>query len=633
MASTEPDTLRNQMGSTASVIAEVVADLREKLPDLSHPTPIDDPESARFHLFDSIARFLKQAASTIPLVLMLEDLHWSDKPSLMLLEFVARELANAKIMIVGNYRDMELNRRHTLSVFLGDLSRERLFERVVLRGLQKHDVQRFIEIAAGISLPPALVQAVYSQTEGNPLFVTETVRLLIQEGDITAGRSSKGGTSSWEIRIPEGVREVIGRRLDRLSKRCNEVLTIAAVIGRQFRFDVLKMLSEGTTDGQLLDAMDEAPSARIIEELPDEVGFYQFTHAQMQETLIQEMSHTRAVRMHALIAEALEAHYGDEAKEHAAELVEHFAEAETVLGTEKLVDFCVAAGNRAWEQSAFEESHKFFLIAYGHIDSISVGEKWADVTFGRARVLWLEPKLTLQQVWDLMVASFEAYLVDGQPEKALDAIRYELSFAPTLTGVIEPLERALSIPAEGSIELAWIKIRYAIARHTQLADFDGAGKLLSEVLAAAQQSANRQLEGRALIHLCQLSYFHGDFEQAIELGEQSARFALETGDTVTLERAGFLTLSQIGIGKFEAAQKSLHRASEALAGRAVGEWARNNAGIGVVLSRAMGLVGTNTATLSARITDIHHSTGSNFSKKIRVIRSEKPFPLLRKQTE
>ena len=237
VASTEPETLRSQMGSTASVIAEVVADVKEKLPDLPEPTRIDDPDSARFRLFDAIATFLKNASGIQPLVVMLEDLHWSDKPSLVLLEFVARELANAKIMIIGNYRDVELNRRHALSITLGDLTRERLFERTLLRGLRRHDVERFIEIAAGITPPSALVDAVHTQTEGNPLFVTETVRLLIQEGDITAGRTAKGGTTSWEIRIPEGVREVIGRRLDRLSERCNEVLTIAAVIGRQFRFD------------------------------------------------------------------------------------------------------------------------------------------------------------------------------------------------------------------------------------------------------------------------------------------------------------------------------------------------------------------------------------------------------------
>ena len=138
---------------------------------------------------------------------------------------------------------------------------ESLFERVLLRGLQKHDVHRFIEVAAGIDPPDALVDAVHTQTEGNPLFVTETVRLLIQEGDITSGATAEGGTSSWEIRIPEGVQEVIGRRLDRLSERCNEVLTTAALVGRQFRFGVLMNLVDDVSENILLDALDEALEA------------------------------------------------------------------------------------------------------------------------------------------------------------------------------------------------------------------------------------------------------------------------------------------------------------------------------------------------------------------------------------
>ena len=219
-------------------------------------------------------------------------------------------------MIVGNYRDMELNRRHPLSITLGDLTRERLFERIPLRGLQKYDVDRFIEVATGITPSPSLVEAVYTQTEGNPLFVTETVRLLIQQGDITAGRPINGSETSWKDRIPEGVGEAIGRRLDRLTERCNEVLTIAAVIGRQFRFEVLTQLVEDTTEGQLLDALDESLSARIVEELSDEVGSYQFTHSSMQETLADELSAGRRARLHARIVGAIEGLYGDRLDEH-----------------------------------------------------------------------------------------------------------------------------------------------------------------------------------------------------------------------------------------------------------------------------------------------------------------------------
>ena len=183
---------------------------------------------------------MKSAARRKPLVVVLDDLHWADHPSLQLLEFVARELANARLLVIGTYRDMELSRQHPLSRTLGELTRERLFQRVLLLGLDQEDVARFVRLVSGAEPPSGMVEAVYRQTEGNPLFVTEVVRLLVQEGELTrdaspgaaSGRDS--GRDSWNVRIPEGVREVIGRRLDRLSERCNETLTVASVIGREF---------------------------------------------------------------------------------------------------------------------------------------------------------------------------------------------------------------------------------------------------------------------------------------------------------------------------------------------------------------------------------------------------------------
>ena len=124
---------------------------------------------------------------------------------------------------MGTYRDMELSRQHPLAESLGELTRERMFQRVLLRGLSREDVARFIEVATGLVAQEGLVNAVYTQTEGNPLFVTEVVRLLVQEGDLTADRTT--GRESWTVRIPEGVREVIGRRLNRLSERCNETVS------------------------------------------------------------------------------------------------------------------------------------------------------------------------------------------------------------------------------------------------------------------------------------------------------------------------------------------------------------------------------------------------------------------------
>ena len=131
----DPDELRSEMGAGAADIAEIVSDVRERLPGLEPAPTLDDPEQARFRLFDSITAFLKGASGAQPIVLMLDDLHWADKPSLLLLEFVAREVSAARLLLVGTYRDMELNRRHPLAQTLGELTRERLFERVLLRGL------------------------------------------------------------------------------------------------------------------------------------------------------------------------------------------------------------------------------------------------------------------------------------------------------------------------------------------------------------------------------------------------------------------------------------------------------------------------------------------------------------------
>ena len=369
----EPEQLRSDMGTGASDIGQVVSDVRDRLPGLEAPPQLE-PEQARFRLFDSITAFLKSAGRRQPLVLILDDLHWADHPSLLLLEFVARELSNARLLIIGTYRDVELSRQHPLSRSLGELTRERLFQRVLLRGLDKEDVRRFIELASGITPPTGMVEAVHRQTEGNPLFVTEVVRLLVQEGELTQEKA--GQRDSWSVRIPEGVREVIGRRLDRLSERCNETLTIASVVGREFTLEQLSPLIEdpsagsgqAMTEARLLDVLDEALSARVIEELPKSVGRYQFTHALIQETLAGELSTTRKVRLHARIAEAFELLYGDNAEAHAAELTHHFAEAQTVLGKEKLVRYSLLAGERALSSFAFQEGLAHFergLVAGG----------------------------------------------------------------------------------------------------------------------------------------------------------------------------------------------------------------------------------------------------------------------------
>src|SRR5918999_38549 len=318
----DAEQLRSEMGPGAADIAEVVSEVRDKLPGLEPPLALQS-EQARFRLFDSITTFLKNAAKSQPLMLVLDDLHWADKPSLLLLQFLARQLTESRLLVVGCYRDMELSRQHPLSESLAQLSRLPVFQRELLLGMSREDSGQFIEMTAGVRPSPQLVETIYARTEGNPFFTAEVVRLLSERGAL----QDSAGLEAVASALPVGVLEVIGRRLNRLSSQCHQTLTTAAVIGREFDFRLLNLLSERTSEEQLLDIIDEALEAHLIEELPGSAEGFQFSHALIRETLAGELSAARRVRLHARIGEALEGPYVAEPEAHARELAHHYAEA------------------------------------------------------------------------------------------------------------------------------------------------------------------------------------------------------------------------------------------------------------------------------------------------------------------
>lgn len=169
VSDSDPETLRSAMEPGAADIAQVIAEVRERLPDL--PTlSVSEPDQARFRFFDSLTTFLKNAAHAQPLVLILDDLQGADKPSLPLLHFVTRELGQARLLLIGTYRDVELRRQHPLTWTLGELAREQASQSSSLRGLTEKEVAHFIELTIGVAPAEPLVSAVYHKTEGNPFF-------------------------------------------------------------------------------------------------------------------------------------------------------------------------------------------------------------------------------------------------------------------------------------------------------------------------------------------------------------------------------------------------------------------------------------------------------------------------------
>jgi len=529
----DPEQLRSDMGAGAADIAEVVSDVRDHLPGLP-PAPQLEPEQARFRLFDSITAFFKTASQRQPLVLVLDDLNWADQPSLMLLQFVARELGGARLLIIGTYRDMELSRQHPLAEALGELTRERLFQRVLLRGLTQEDVGRFIEMTSGNNPPLGLVEAVHSQTEGNPLFVTEVVRLLVQEGELNTDRE----TDSWTIRIPEGVREVIGRRLNRLSQRCNEALTVASVIGREFTMSQLRPLVEEVTEDRLFEILEEALASRVIEELPQAVGRYQFTHALIQETLSGELSTTRKVRLHARIAEAFEELYGGDAEAHAAELTNHFSEAQTVLGTDRLVRYSLMAGERALVSHAYEEALSFFergLVAIaapldGTAPARDADEASLLFGFGRAAAVTSE-RSSLQDVAEIIGRAFEYYEKMGDSLLAVAVAEYTLPNTTIGRSVVSQyLPRALKLAAPQSLSAGRLLSIYGAEIGRLDNDYQGAMDVFAQALAIAENEHDSALELNTLLASANVDFFHVRTQQAVKKAEQAIRLASQIGD-------------------------------------------------------------------------------------------------------
>jgi tetratricopeptide (TPR) repeat protein len=502
----DAEQLIEEMGDGAPDIAEIVPTIRGKIPNLGSP-PALDSEAARFRLFDSITTFLKNASQSQPLMIVLDDLHWADRSSTLLLEFFARELENSQLLLVGCYRDSEVTRQHPLSQTLAQLSREPVFRRQVLGGLSQDDLGQFIETTTGIQVSQELTETLYAHTEGNPFFMSEVIRLLSESGELTAEHI---GTPDG-LRIPEGIRNVVGQRLNRLSEERNEVLTNASIIGREFDFRLLQLLSGEMSEDQLLQAVDEAMSLHLIDEVPGQIDRYQFSHALIQQTLADELSSSRRVRLHARIGQALEALYGDDVESHAAELAYHFAQAETLIGTEKVVQYALLAGEQALAAYAYEDALAHFerALAAKHESIFDSGpaldSDTAAILFGMGHA-----QLALNHVPEallILTRAFDYYVESEDVSRAVIIAQNSHSTA-LMIGMCASIARAIQVVPPDSVELGHILANHGYCLGWTSGGYDDAQDAFSRALAIARGRNDAVLELQVLANSANIDGFH-----------------------------------------------------------------------------------------------------------------------------
>ena len=338
---------RRQYEPYAADLQRIFTGLPLLFPGLPEPPPLDS-EEGQFRLFDAFSSLLRAIAVGKPLLVVLDDLHWADRATLQMLTHLAHELAHARVLVVGTYRDTDLDRQHPLSGTLAELNREQLFTRINLRGFTRDEVGDYIRAAALVEPPSALVERVHEETEGNPFFLAEVVNLMAQEGSLDKASVS-------DVAIPEGVKEALGRRLDRVSSEANELLSVAAVVGREFEHAELAAVS-GKPDDELLRLVEESLAGRVLEETGHVCG-YRFTHALMQETLLGELSAARRVRLHGEIARALESLYPSPDRPQLAAMAGHYRESALLNrdDAERAIVLTLRTAEHASEQLAWDE--------------------------------------------------------------------------------------------------------------------------------------------------------------------------------------------------------------------------------------------------------------------------------------
>jgi eukaryotic-like serine/threonine-protein kinase len=361
-----PLALRAELGAGAAFIADIVPEVRQWLAEPAPPTHVV-PEEARFHLFDAITRFLTNAAQFEPLLLVLDDVHWADTASLLLLQFLLQHLSQARLLLLGTYRDTEVGRGHPLAEVLPSFRRERGFELLRLKGLEEDAVEELVtSFFDGTQDPRAklLARVLTQETEGNPFFVQEELRYLVENERIVLreGRWDSDVTTVAELELPEAVREVIDRRLTRLPSPSKRLLGEAAVIGREFDVATLEPL-EGMGKRELDAALNEAASARIVDEIPGQSRHYRFTHVLFQEALYAGLPSRRRQRLHKRVGEVLEQRYGRDPGQHVSELAYHFCRAGRDGDLEKAIAYSERAGRQALTTYAYEEAVRHFETA------------------------------------------------------------------------------------------------------------------------------------------------------------------------------------------------------------------------------------------------------------------------------
>ena len=559
-------------------------DVERLLPNqaAAQTTALTEGQEEQQRLFWAITGYLQAISAERPVALLLDDLHWADASSLELLQHLARHTRANRVLLLGAYRDVEVNRQHPLEAALRDLGRERLIEEIQIRRLDEKGTAELVAATLGDGeVAPEFVHLVHLQTEGNPFFVEEVVRTLAERGDVYRVDGRWEGRSVEDIEVPKSVRSVVGQRLSHLSSESQEILQEASVLGPAFSFDdLIGMCNRPETEVEA--ALEESTRAGLVRETG--VDTYAFNHALTQGTLYSELPSRKRRRLHLAAGQSLERLPEAQRKQRVAELAWHFLEGDD---PERALPYALRAARYARQLFAYDEAARHYRTALElarelgdtesetkaleglgsvlrtvarydeaiqvltaalalHRDAHNVaGERWTTAHIGRVHALRGTPSDGIDVVLDL-VKHIEATKRDDEVERlgessaaGLAALYAALANLYQETDQsarqLEAAEKALEVArqAEGSRAGARIQAEGQMWRASAMAemgDLDDARRMLEDVIPLAEEAGDPLVLSRAHNSLAMVYSEAGQYTKERTHIEKALETAQRMGD-------------------------------------------------------------------------------------------------------
>lgn len=470
-------------------------------------TSLEQPDAARFLLYDRATSKLARACHKAPLTVVVEDLHWSDPASLRLLEFVAQGLERARVLFVGTFRRDAARRVSPLRRTVTELERQARVERLVLAPFSVEEVRAYVDLACDGLSAVGLAERLTEHTGGNPLLVAETVKALLEAEGPEGLQSAalplliRGEPGYRTLPLTRTVEDLVGRWLQVLPADCIDLLKIAAVIGTRFDLRQLAAVESNRGLETCWELMAQAVDAGVLIESVGDATVLEFSHSIVRQVLVESLSRAVRARLHERIALMLEAQHEVDEPARTVALAAHYAAAYPLVDRNKAAASCAAAGHQALRQSDHESALRFLKRALelrgptGHDEES--GDLLFDIAVAQAA---LSPHDDRSAAIDALDRAFRCYLEAGRREKAATVALFPLTVAgfPELT---ELPTRGLELVAPHSVEAGRLMSRLGLTTAIVKGAEVPAIRLLKDALAIAEKRGDRALEQLACANL------------------------------------------------------------------------------------------------------------------------------------